>query len=35
MNHLKEAVKNNGIEYFLTYADNFAIGYFNKQVKRF
>ncbi|VEV55696.1 histone acetyltransferase GCN5, putative [Plasmodium vinckei vinckei] len=31
MNHLKEHVKKFGIEYFLTYADNFAIGYFRKQ----
>lgn len=31
MCHLKQSVKNNGIEYFLTYADNFAIGYFKKQ----
>lgn len=31
MNHLKEHVKQEGIEYFLTYADNYAIGYFKKQ----
>jgi len=31
MNHLKEHVKTMGIEYFLTYADNYAIGYFKKQ----
>lgn len=31
MNHLKETVKGDGIEYFLTYADNHAIGYFKKQ----
>nr|AAF29981.1 histone acetyltransferase GCN5 [Toxoplasma gondii] len=31
MNHLKEHVKKSGIEYFLTYADNFAVGYFRKQ----
>lgn len=31
MNHLKEHVKKEGIEYFLTYADNYAIGYFKKQ----
>ncbi|PHJ26031.1 histone lysine acetyltransferase gcn5-a [Cystoisospora suis] len=31
MNHLKEHVKRSGIEYFLTYADNFAVGYFRKQ----
>ena len=31
MNHLKEHVKTQGINYFLTYADNYAIGYFKKQ----
>lgn len=31
MNHLKEAVKKMDIRYFLTYADNYAIGYFEKQ----
>ncbi|KAH0481705.1 MAG: uncharacterized protein KVP18_004615 [Porospora cf. gigantea A] len=31
MNRLKEHVKQEGIEYFLTYADNFAVGYFRKQ----
>ncbi|GAB5361934.1 hypothetical protein AAMO2058_000755500 [Amorphochlora amoebiformis] len=31
MNAFKEHVKPMGIEYFLTYADNFAIGYFKKQ----
>mmetsp|Transcript_20128 Transcript_20128/g.27969 ORF Transcript_20128/g.27969 Transcript_20128/m.27969 type:complete len:450 (-) Transcript_20128:92-1441(-) len=31
MNAMKEHVKPMGIEYFLTYADNFAIGYFKKQ----
>lgn len=31
MNHLKEHVKTEQIEYFLTYADNYAIGYFRKQ----
>jgi len=31
MNHLKEYVKKINIEHFLTYADNFAIGYFKKQ----
>uniref|UniRef100_A0A0A9YXB3 Histone acetyltransferase GCN5 n=1 Tax=Lygus hesperus TaxID=30085 RepID=A0A0A9YXB3_LYGHE len=31
MNHLKEHVKTEGIEYFLTYADNSATGYFKKQ----
>ena len=32
MNHLKEAVKRQYITHFLTYADNYAIGYFRKQV---
>lgn len=31
MNHLKEYVKTKGISHFLTYADNYAIGYFKKQ----
>lgn len=31
MNHLKEHVKTEKLEYFLTYADNYAIGYFRKQ----
>lgn len=31
MNHLKEYVRHRGIEYFLTYADNYALGYFRKQ----
>ena len=31
MNHLKEAVKLEGLTNFLTYADNYAIGYFKKQ----
>lgn len=31
MNHLKEFVKHDGITHFLTYADNYAIGYFKKQ----
>ena len=31
MNHLKEYCKTIGICYFLTYADNFATGYFKKQ----
>lgn len=31
MNQLKQVVKKDGIEYFLTYADNYAIGYFKKQ----
>ena len=33
MNYLKEYVKRLGnVQYFLTYADNYAIGYFKKQV---
>ena len=32
MNQLKETVKPMGITHFLTYADNYAIGYFKKQV---
>nr|AAT97343.1 GDBD-H3-Gcn5-HA fusion protein [Yeast two-hybrid vector pDG1] len=32
MNHLKDYVRNtSNIKYFLTYADNYAIGYFKKQ----
>jgi histone acetyltransferase len=31
MNHLKEYVKRVNLTHFLTYADNFAIGYFKKQ----
>ena len=31
MNSLKEYVKPDGTEFFLTYADNYAIGYFKKQ----
>jgi len=31
MNHTKDAVKKEHIRYFLTYADNYAIGYFRKQ----
>ncbi|KAJ1612651.1 GCN5-like acetylase + bromodomain [Cryptosporidium canis] len=31
MNHLKQHVKKSKIDYFLTYADNFATGYFRKQ----
>jgi hypothetical protein len=31
MNHTKEAVKMEGLSHFLTYADNYAIGYFKKQ----
>jgi hypothetical protein len=32
MNHVKEAVKKYGITHFVTYADNYAVGYFQKQV---
>jgi histone acetyltransferase len=31
MNHVKQHVKRLGITHFLTYADNYAIGYFKKQ----
>jgi histone acetyltransferase len=31
MNHLKYYVQKDKMEYFLTYADNYAIGYFQKQ----
>ncbi|MES1907548.1 MAG: hypothetical protein MHM6MM_000648 [Cercozoa sp. M6MM] len=31
MNHLKEHVKRDSLNYFLTYADNFAIPFFRKQ----
>ena len=31
MNELKEVAKQEGLTHFLTYADNFAIGYFKKQ----
>lgn len=31
MNHVKHHVQRDKLEYFLTYADNFAIGYFQKQ----
>ena len=31
MNMLKHHVVTEGIEYFITYADNYAIGYFKKQ----
>jgi histone acetyltransferase len=31
MNHLKKYVQMENLEYFLTYADNYAIGYFQKQ----
>lgn len=35
MNHLKDHVRraHPGVEHFLTYADNYAIGYFKKQVR--
>ena len=32
MNHVKEVVKKDGITHFVTYADNYAVGYFQKQV---
>ena len=33
MNHLKDHIRSTyDIQYFLTYADNYAIGYFKKQV---
>lgn len=31
MNHVKEFAKTDGMEFFLTYADNNAVGYFKKQ----
>jgi histone acetyltransferase len=31
MNHVKQHVKRLGVTHFLTYADNYAIGYFKKQ----
>eukprot|EP01113_Clastostelium_recurvatum_P032858 TRINITY_DN4279_c0_g1_i8.p1 TRINITY_DN4279_c0_g1~~TRINITY_DN4279_c0_g1_i8.p1 ORF type:complete len:714 (+),score=163.01 TRINITY_DN4279_c0_g1_i8:30-2144(+) len=31
MNHLKDAMQKDRLYYFLTYADNFAVGYFKKQ----
>ncbi|EER16067.1 Histone acetyltransferase GCN5, putative [Perkinsus marinus ATCC 50983] len=31
MNHMKEYAKSIGVHYFLTYADNHAIGYFKRQ----
>ena len=35
MNHLKDYVKaTTSCMHFLTYADNYAIGYFKKQVRR-
>lgn len=33
MNHLKEYHIKHSILYFLTYADEYAIGYFKKQVR--
>lgn len=33
MNHLKDYHVANGILHFLTYADEYAIGYFKKQVR--
>lgn len=35
MNHLKEYHIKHNILYFLTYADEYAIGYFKKQVSSF
>lgn len=35
MNHLKEYHIKHSILYFLTYADEYAIGYFKKQVPPF
>lgn len=37
MNHLKDYVRSAhpGINHFLTYADNYAVGYFKKQVEFF
>jgi len=35
MNHLKEYHIKHNILYFLTYADEYAIGYFKKQVGSF
>ena len=34
MNHLKDYVRQShiGVDHFLTYADNYAVGYFKKQV---
>jgi len=32
MNHLKDYHVNHGVIHFLTFADEFAIGYFKKQV---
>lgn len=34
MNHLKDYIASNtNMKHFLTYADNYAIGYFKKQVR--
>ena len=35
MNHFKMHIKNTypGMMHFLTYADNYAVGYFKKQVR--
>jgi histone acetyltransferase len=33
MNHLKAYTVGKGVHHFLTYADNFATGYFKKQVR--
>lgn len=36
MNHLKQHARDvDGLTHFLTYADNNAVGYFNKQVRGF
>lgn len=36
MNHLKQHARDgDGLTHFLTYADNNAVGYFNKQVRHF
>ena len=35
MNHLKDYISSyTNVKHFLTYADNYAIGYFKKQVKK-
>ena len=35
MNHLKDYISSHtNVKHFLTYADNYAIGYFKKQVKK-
>jgi len=33
MNHLKDYHVNHGVMHFLTFADEYAIGYFKKQVE--